>query len=612
MLSLAESAVTFSAVAERADFRGSSITGHAMPDNEDKGPKPRHSLQDHRYGLDYNHRHDEGEDSDHDHDHDDVASDGAPEDNPVWQQDNVTLVSVGIDIGSSGTQVIFSRIKLRRHGEDLSSRYFVVARDTLFQSPVALTPYQSESRIDEAALRTIIDDAYGAADLHPDNIDVGAVILTGEALRRENAQAIAAMLAEQGGEFVCATAGHHMESMLAAYGSGAARVAHDDDKRVLNIDIGGGTTKLAVVEAGRVVATAALHIGGRLQVLDQAGTIVRLDPAGRYLARQAGYQWNVGDHAAAAALERVAQWMADALIATILAAITARSLPPAIEQLNLTEPLPDLGRIDGVMFSGGVAEYVYRRETRDFGDLGRLLGNALRSRLDAGALPWPLLPAGECIRATALGASEYSVQLSGNTIYISSPGQLLPRHNLQVLQPAYRCEEDIDPRQLAQAIRSHFRRFDLVEGECDVALAFRWSGAPSYPRVAAFAAGIVEAMANTIASNKPLYLILDGDLAQTLGALLREEMAIASELLVIDGIVLWDFDYIDLGRIRMPSQTVPVTVKSLVFSQDPRTPRGDARQDLKYRPHVHVHGHGHSHAHGHHHHHHPHRPGTEK
>jgi ethanolamine utilization protein EutA len=257
---------------------------------------------------------------------------------------------------------------------------------------------------------------------------------------------------------------------------------------------------------------------------------------------------------------------------------------------------------------------VYGRETRDFGDMGLLLGRAIRRKIDGGGMAWPLLAAGECIRATALGASEYSVQLSGNTTYISSPGRLLPRRNLQVLQPDYQCGAGIDPAALAQAVRAHFRKFDLVEGESEVALAFRWTGPPSYVRIAAFAAGIVQAMENTLRQHKPLYLILDGDLAHTLGRLLREEMDVASEILVIDGIVLWDFDYIDLGRIRMPSQTVPVTVKSLVFSQDPRTALGNVREDLKYRPHVraqghsHSHGHGHSHTHGsgpgqHHHHH---------
>lgn len=561
-----------------------------MPDSQ----KPGHRLSDHQYGQEFNHVHGEGEDADHDHDDFDT-SEGALEDNPVWQQDHVSLVSVGIDIGSSGTQVIFSRIKLRRMGEDLSSRYFVVARETLFQSPVALTPYQSETRIDETGLGAIIDQAYQAAGLHPDDIDSGAVILTGEALRRENAQAISGILAEQGGEFVCAAAGHHMESMLAAYGSGAARASHDAGGRLLNVDIGGGTTKLAIVENGKVKGTAALHIGGRLQVVDGAGKIVRLDPAGAHLAREAGFSWQLGDSAAPEAMQALADWMADALIG----AISTYPLPPAIERLFLTDPLEDVGPIEGVMFSGGVGEYVYGREARDFGDMGRLLGTALRRRIDAGALPWPMLPAGECIRATALGASEYSVQLSGNTTYISSPGRLLPRRNLQVLQPAFACGETIDPGQLAQAIRDHFKAFDLLEGDAEVALAFRWSGPPSYPRIAAFAAGIVQAMVVTLERKRPLYLILDGDLAHTLGSLLREEMVVSSEILVIDGIVLWDFDYIDLGRIRMPSQTVPVTVKSLVFSQDPRTPLGNVRSDLKYRPHVHAHGHEHSHEHGH-------------
>lgn len=566
-----------------------------MSDDKAGGPRPGHQIADHQYGLEYNHVHDDGDDADHDHDHDDFSSAGALEDNPIWQQDHVSLVSVGIDIGSSGTQVVFSRIKLRRMGEDLSSRYFVTSRETLFQSPVALTPYQDNARIDEAALGAIIDQAYSDAGLHPDNIDTGAVILTGEALRRENAKAISDLLSDQGGEFVCATAGHHMESMLAAYGSGAARASHTLGKRLLNIDIGGGTTKLAVVEGGKVVGTAAIHIGGRLLVVDDEGKLRRLDPAGQYHAGQAGFAWELGSQASAAQMEQVAGWMADALVG----AIARKDLSPEADALYLTDPLSALGDIEGMMFSGGVAEYVYQREDRDFGDMGKLLGAALRRRIDAGAFGWPLLPAGECIRATALGASEYSVQLSGNTTYISSPGKLLPRRNLQVLQPAFDCQPDIDSAALADAIRSHFKAFDLVEGESDVALAFRWTGAPSYQRIAAFAAGIAAALPVTLAQRKPLYLILDGDLAHTLGRLMRDEMGLASEILVIDGIVLWDFDYIDLGRIRLPSQTVPVTVKSLVFSQDPRTPAGNPRNDLKYRPHVQGHGHGHSHSHGH-------------
>jgi ethanolamine utilization protein EutA len=567
-----------------------------MADAEDKNEKKPggHSLSDHLYGQNLVHEHDE--DTDHDHDHDyDFENDEVPlEDNPLWRQDNVSLTTVGIDIGSSGTQVIFSRVHLRRLAEDLTSRYYVVSRETLFQSPVALTPYQSEERIDDAKLGAIIDDAYEAAKLHPDNIDTGVVILTGEALRRENAQGIAAILSEQGGEFVTATAGHHMESMLAAYGSGAARVSSDENKRILNIDIGGGTTKLALVEKGKVTATAAVHIGGRLQVVE-GGKIVRLDPAGKHHAKRAGFSWERGDAIDSADMQKVANVMAD----TLVAALTARPMPHDVEHLYLTDPIADFGRLDAIMFSGGVAEYIYQRENRDFGDMGPRLGRAIHERIEKGAFPWPVLPAGECIRATALGASEYSVQLSGNTSYISSPGTLLPRRNLQVLQPPFECGETIDSDKLAAAIKNHIVAFDIQDSEHEIALALRWTGMPAHERLLAFAKGIKGGIADRIDKKEPMFIMLDGDVAQTLGHILRDELHVDSELLVIDGVVLWDFDYIDLGRIRMPSYTVPVTIKSLVFSEDPRGPR--PRQRLHH--HEHDHDHAHDHSHGHHHHH---------
>jgi ethanolamine utilization protein EutA len=514
------------------------------------GNEKPHTLADHQHGEGYDHDHDH--DADHEHD--------APlEANALWLQDNIALVSVGIDIGSAGTQVIFSRLHLRRMGEDLSSRYFVVNREALYQSPVALTPYASETRIDEQALGRIIDAAYAACGLHPDQVDTGSVILTGEALRRENAQAIGELLAEMGGEFVCASAGHHMEAMLAAYGSGAAKVSHDRGLRLLNIDIGGGTTKLAVIEHGRVLETAAVHIGGRLIVVDE-GRITRLDPQGDELARQAGFQWRLGAKVSSEELDELAAWMAESLCQAIIGE----------RRFYLTEPLEELRGIGGVMFSGGVGEYVYGRETRDFGDLGRRLGAALAARLDR--LPGRLLPAGECIRATAFGASEYSVQLSGNTVYVSDPGALLPRRNLQVLQPPVRLEGPIDPAKVAAGIAEHFKAFDLVEGAGEVALAFKWRGEPSFERLSGLARGVTQALRRTIEKELPLYLILEGDVAQTLGAILKEEWGLRSQVLVIDGVGLRDFDYIDLGRIRVPSNTVPVTIKSLVFTQDPRVP----------------------------------------
>lgn len=557
---------------------------------KDKDEAPGHTLADHLYGDTL--AHDHGPDADHDHD----VADGPLEDNPIWIADNVMLTSVGMDIGSSGTQVIFSRIHMRRMGEDLTSRYIVTRRETLYQSPVSLTPYRSETRIDDRALGEIIDKAYAEAGLGPAEIDTGAVILTGEALRRENAQGITQILASQGGDLVCATAGHHMEAMLAAYGSGAARLSHDQGKRLLNIDIGGGTTKLAIVEAGKVKATAAIHIGGRLQVVDAQGRITRLDPAGRHHALRAGYDWKIGDTAAGPELDKVAE-----LMAATLAAALKPTLAPDVRHLYLTDPLPDLGPIDGIMISGGVGEFVYGHETRDFGDMGRRLGIAFRAEL--AKLAWPLLTASACIRATALGASEHVIQLSGNTGCITNPGRLLPRRNLQVLQPVVPMGETLDAEAVAAAIRAHYTAFD-VEPLADVAIALRWQGHPEYPRLRALAEGLREGLWARIAAGLPLYIMLDGDVAMTLGRILVEELGLANDLLVIDGAELWDFDYIDLGKIRLPSRTVPVTIKSLVFSEDPRRPGPRQRIHHHHEHEDHRHGHGHHHHHDHDHHHH--------
>ena len=317
-----------------------------------------------------------------------------------------------------------------------------------------------------------------------------------------------------------------------------------------------------------MLRTAALHLGGRLAVVDADGRLTRLDPAGQRLASLAGCNWTLGQQVSDAELDRVTSWMADALVQ----ALTNPSPSPEIDSLWLTEPLRLDHGIKGAMVSGGVGEYVYDREARDFGDLGRRFGHAVRERFDSGRIPLPLLPAGECIRATALGASEYSVQLSGNTVYISSPRDLLPRKNLQVIRPRIKFGEVVEAADVTAAIRHHFVSFDLVDGAGEIAIAFRWAGEPSYPRLAALARGIVDAVPRSLAAGLPLFVIVDGDVAQTLGGILKEELKVASEVLVLDGIRLWDFDYIDLGRVRMPSFTVPVTIKSLVFTADPRIP----------------------------------------
>src|SRR3984957_16990922 len=331
----------------------------------------------------------------HGHDDHDDEPDVPLEGSRVWQQKNVALRSVGVDIGSSGTQVAFSRLYLRRLSENLTSRYVVVRRELHFQSDVEFTPYTEDMRIDAAALGKILDQAYAEAGVTPDDVDTGVVILTGEALRRQNAQAIAAVASEHAGDLVCASAGHHMEAMLAAYGSGAVRASHRDRSRLLNVDIGGGTTKLTVVEDGRITATAAFHVGGglvapggggttkltvvedgritataafhvggRLVALGEDGTVVRLEPGGLRHARHAGGRLELGAAAGPGALAAIADRMAAELLRVL------RGAPSADPSLWLTDPLPALGQLDGLVFSGGVAEYIEGTETRAFGDLG--------------------------------------------------------------------------------------------------------------------------------------------------------------------------------------------------------------------------------------------------
>jgi len=352
-----------------------------------------------------------------------------------------------------------------------------------------------------------------------------------------------------------------MEAMLAAHGSGAVHASYDRHERVINVDIGGGTTKLSIIENGNVLITAALHIGGRLIAVDPDGVIKRLEPAGQAYAKRAGFSWQMGDQVKNNELDIVADSMADDLVS----ALTVPDPATEILDLYLTDPISGLNGISSVVFSGGVAEFVYKREPRDFGDLGNRLGLSIRQRVDSGILPWCLIEDSEGIRATVLGASEYSTQLSGNTSYIGNAKSSLPRRNLQVMQTEFDFTINFDGKQLADTIRRNMQKFDLIGTEADLVLAFHWQGHPDYQRVRALADGINAGIEERISRNKTIYIILDADIAMNLGRILKEDLAIKNDLLVIDGLALWNFDYIDLGRMREPSNTVPVMIKSLVF-----------------------------------------------
>ena len=498
-------------------------------------------------------------DGPHQHDHDESVDD--EKEHPLWKLDTVTLTSVGIDVGTATSQIIFSALVLRRLSRELSSRFVVTERKILYLSPVHFTPYaRGRERIDDGALGQLVDRAYQEAGITPAQVDTGAIILTGEAIRRDNARAIADLFAAQRGNFVCASAGHNFEALLSAHGSGAVALSAERQSRVLNIDIGGGTTKLAVAERGKVLSTAAFHIGGRLLATDDAGAISVLEPSGESLARQVGFQWQLGDRVTAEQIELLARYMAEAVLS-----LAQEETPPyELESLWLTAALSGVKNYDAVVFSGGVGEFVYGKESRSFRDLGAPLEKALQGLINSGAFPWPLAPARECIRATVMGAAQHTIQVSGNTIYRSNDA-LLPRKNLQVLRPSADLSDTIDSSALAESILRHFQAFDLREGEAEVALVFRWGGSPAASRIAAFCRGLVEGLPATVTNRQPIYLVFDHDLAGLVGTILKNDFELKSDVLAIDGVTLHDFDFIDLGRALEPSGTIPVTIKSLVF-----------------------------------------------
>jgi ethanolamine utilization protein EutA len=291
-----------------------------------------------------------------------------------------------------------------------------------------------------------------------------------------------------------------------------------------------------------------------------------LEPAGKALAADAGMDWALGGGVTAAEKLRLAALMAD----DIIAAVSSQGPGEQVQRLFLTDALTQREGIEGVMFSGGVSEYIYGHETHDFQDMGKLLGARLAQMAAEGLLPWLLLPAGAGIRATALGVSEYSVQLSGNTVFVSDPEKALPRRNLRVAQPDCDFPHIVEPSKIAEAIARYVSKYELGDDE-PLAYAFHWQGVPTYARIRAFAEGLALALASRASGATPIYVVLDGDIARTLGQILHDELNITAPLLIVDGILLSDFDYIDFGRMREPSHTVPITIKSLLFSKDPRT-----------------------------------------
>ncbi|HEY8732310.1 MAG TPA: ethanolamine ammonia-lyase reactivating factor EutA [Candidatus Limnocylindria bacterium] len=421
---------------------------------------------------------------------------------------------------------MFAKLRLQRLADSLSSRYAVVEREVLHRSPIVLTPYAEGGVIDKDRLEAHIAGWYRDAGLERQDVDTGAIILTGAAVERHNAHELADLFAGEGGKFVCASAGHALEATLAAHGSGSVARSKRAHETILHVDIGGGTTKLARIEDGVIVGTTAIAAGARLVAFDERGRIARIEPA----ARSFGVPLAMGATLTREQRERLASGLADAIVA----AIRGGDVPP---ELRLLDPFRRSSAPARIALSGGVSEYVSGRERAEHDDLGHELAAALAAR--RAKLPAPLEVTAAGIRATVIGASQFTVQVSGSTIGL---GAGLPLRNVPVV-----------------TLGSDAR------GTGPLALAIKWTGEPEHARIRALAERVAAAT-----TRRPLIVATDGDIAATLGAILRDEIGVTGEVITLDGLDLGDLDYVDVGLPQPPSGVVPVIVKTLVFPDGPR------------------------------------------
>ncbi|HYS49828.1 MAG TPA: ethanolamine ammonia-lyase reactivating factor EutA, partial [Xanthobacteraceae bacterium] len=315
---------------------------------------------------------------------------------------------------------------------------------------------------------------------------------------------------------------------------------------------------IAVCAGGKVVDLTALDVGARLVCLDDAGRVVRVEEAGERFGAALGLELAPGRHLDPAAARALAARMADDLFAAM------RGAAPAADGRSLLrlEALAWRAPIDVVTFSGGVAEYIYGRETGAFGDLGPLLAAALRARVES----WGprIEPPDEGIRATAIGAAQYATQISGSTIFVS-PLDVLPLRNVPVIAPDLALAETVDPAAVASAVGAALKHLDLAQADGPVAVFVPWRGSATFARLDALCRGVAAGLSPVLARGHPLVLAGDGDVGGLLGIHCRDELKLLSPIVSIDGLELQQFDYIDIGALLQNSGAVPVVIKSLIF-----------------------------------------------
>ena len=450
-----------------------------------------------------------------------------------------TLCSVGLDVGTTTTQLIVSQLRVEnRASAFVVPKLEITDRKIRYQSPVYFTPLLHGDLVDGEGIRKIVEKEYALAGITPLDVDTGAVIITGETSRKENANTVLQALSEHAGDFVVATAGPDLESALAARGSGAVAYSEKTGKRVLHMDIGGGTSNLALIEDGKILQTGCMNVGGRLVKIGEDGRLTYISPVARQLVNM-----EAGDIADKKKLEELADLLAQGLEM----AAGLREISPLWEKLVTRESIHTQPAAPGavISFSGGVADCI-GKDYPDFAfeDLGPVLGRAIRkSRLCKGAY----MLAENTIRATVIGAGCHSATLSGSTVFYRNV--TLPVKNLPVA--ALDETQQTDAEAISRALQSR----DAEQ----VVLAIPGMASPGYEDVRRIAKAIAET-----AAGRTVFVCLQADMAKALGQCLALLLPRDASCLCIDRVELGEGDYLDIGQPVGPA--LPVVVKTLVLS----------------------------------------------
>ncbi len=468
-----------------------------------------------------------------------------------------SFLSVGIDIGTSTTQVIFSRITIENSAGMYSvPRINIVDKSVAYQSEIYLTPLLSETEIDEVGIRRIVETEYKKAGVAPGDVATGAVIITGETARKENAGRALQAVSGLAGEFVVATAGPALEGIIAGKGAGAAELSLRLHKPVANLDIGGGTTNIALFVEGEPVDTSCLDIGGRLIKLGQNRKITYLAPKLRELCGAHGVRLNVGESADSNVLIQACDLMADCLPA-VLGFAGDRDRDVA---LLLTDHALETGVIPAhFTISGGVGHCLLQPLDSDFpyGDVGVLLARSIKR---AFAPHWSrLLQPKETIRATVIGSGMYSTEISGSTITYSP--HVLPVKSAPIVKLPLSTEKSSPDVFAAEALRM-LSWYDL---KSPVALSICGEKNIRFDALTAYARCVIAAMKPVIDSPLPLIVVIEEDMAKALGQALQVALP-GKDIICVDSVNVAHGDYIDIGRPLMNGRVLPVVIKTLALA----------------------------------------------